>query len=130
MIAGIGIDLVEVARIGQLHARYGERLEARLLGAAERAQLPSAAAARRRRLATCFAAKEAFAKAIGTGLRPPATLQAIEVVRDQLGAPSFRLAAPLASLLADRAITASHLSISDTDATVVAVAVIEQANGQ
>ena len=129
MIAGIGVDLVEVARIAELHRRYGQRLEARLLGRFEREQLPTAAAARRRRLAVAFAAKEAFAKAIGTGLRPPVTLQAIEIGRDRLGAPSYSFGRELASLLAGRAITASHLSISDTADTVVAVAVLEKSDG-
>ena len=129
MIAGIGVDLLEVGRIASLHRRYRDRLEARLLSRSERAALPAAAAARRRRIATSFAAKEAFAKALGTGLRPPVTLTAIEVVRDRLGAPSFRFGRELAQLLAQRAITASHLAISDTDSTVVAVAVLEKGGG-
>ena len=129
MIAGIGVDLVEVARIAAIHRRYGRRLEERLLSRRERAELPATAAARRRRIATSFAAKEAFAKALRCGLRPPATLQAIEVVRDDLGAPSYRLGGKLAALVAARSIASSHLAISDTDSAVVAVAVLERGRG-
>ena len=126
MIAGIGVDLVEVKRIAQMHRRYGARMESRLLSAAERAQLPAADECRRRRIATSFAAKEAFAKALRIGLRPPATLAAIQIMRDDQGAPSYRFDDQLAALLDKRAIGQCHLAISDTEDAVVAVAVLEK----
>lgn len=124
MIYGIGTDIVAVARMRDALARHGERFAQRLLHPAE---LDSYAQAREpeRFLAKRFAAKEAFAKALGTGLRPPATLSAIGVAHDALGKPHYFFAEALAASVAELGLRA-HLSISDERDTVVAFAVLEK----
>lgn len=123
MIAGIGTDIVGVARMRDALARHGERFAEHILAADEQADF-ARAPDKARFLAKRFAAKEAFAKALGTGLRAPATLHAIAVTHDELGKPSYALAAPLAELVAARGLMA-HLSISDEKDYVVAFALLE-----
>ncbi len=125
MIAGVGVDLVSLSRFESLHARWGARLERRLFGAGELAELPADPRRRVRRMALAFAAKEAFAKALGTGLRPPASLHRIAVRRDALGAPRCEARGELARELERRSVTAAHLSLSDEGDSAVAVAVLE-----
>lgn len=124
MIHGVGVDLVRVQRLNDMHARHGERLAQRILAPEEMAEY-AAATAKDRFLAKRFAAKEAFAKAVGTGLRAPVSLSAIRVGHDALGRPEFLHAAELADWLAERGIVRVHLSISDEHEHVVAFAVAE-----
>ena len=77
-------------------------------------------------LAKRFAAKEAFAKALGTGLRAPATLRNIGITHDALGKPVLELAAELQALLDEQGIDRQHLSISDEKALAVAFVVLEK----
>jgi holo-[acyl-carrier protein] synthase len=124
MIHGIGTDLVAVARIAAMHARHGERLARRILAAQE---WPDYAAATRpeRLLAKRFAAKEALAKALGTGLRAPVTLGNIAVSHDALGRPAYVVSAPLADWLRARGIGRLHLSLSDEHEHALAFAIAE-----
>lgn len=124
MIHGIGVDLVRVARMRALHERHGERAARRILAPEEMAGY-EAAAERERFLAKRFAAKEAFAKAVGTGLRGPVALAAIRIEHDGLGRPEFACAPALAAWLAGRGIARVHLSISDEKEHVVAFAIAE-----
>ena len=123
MITGVGTDLVEVARMQSLLERWGPRLGQRLLAPAERERLASAADPARF-LAKRFAAKEAFGKALGTGIRAPVLLPEIAVEHDALGKPAFAFAPALAAHLAGRGLTA-HLSISDERDYAVAFVVLE-----
>jgi len=75
------------ARLDEMHRRHGERVLARLLAPSERADCRQAQAPARF-LAKRFAAKEAFGKALGTGVRAPVLLPSIAVVHDALGKPS------------------------------------------
>ena len=77
-------------------------------------------------LAKRFAAKEAFAKALGTGLREPATFQNIGITHDDLGKPVLDLAPPLQKLLDKKGIIQQHLSISDEKALAAAFVVLEK----
>jgi holo-[acyl-carrier protein] synthase len=92
-----------------------------------RASVPSspAHAIPARFLAKRFAAKEAFGKALGTGLIAPATLPNIGVAHDALGRPLFEYATPLAVHLAQRGLFA-HLSISDEQDYAIAFVIMEQ----
>jgi len=124
MIHGIGTDIVEVSRIEDSLARFGKAFAQRLLTeqewlAFEQSKTPA------RFLAKRFAAKEAFAKALGTGLRAPATLQNIAVAHDDLGKPVLDLSPELQAVLDRRGIRAMHLSISDEKALAVAFVVLE-----
>lgn len=124
MIYGIGTDIVAVARMREALARHGERFAQRLLHPDEFVAY-AAAHEPERFLAKRFAAKEAFAKALGTGLRPPATLSAIGVSHDPLGKPFYVLGAALAERIAELGLSA-QLSISDERDTVVAFAILEK----
>ncbi len=124
MIYGIGTDIVHVERIRESLARHGERFARRILAGSERADW-QASRDPARFLAKCFAAKEAFGKALGTGVATPATLHAVAVEHDQLGKPLFCYGEILAAYLAERRLRA-HLSLSDETGYVVAFALIEQ----
>jgi holo-[acyl-carrier protein] synthase len=125
VIFGIGTDIVAVARMEKLWTDHGERALEKLLAPAERAacrEAPEPA----RFLAKRFAAKEAFGKACGTGIRAPVLFPHIEVTHDSAGKPIFTYLSPLAEWVSERGLTA-HLSISDEQTAAVAFVVLEQA---
>lgn len=124
MIFGIGTDLVEYARIEASYARHGARFAQRILSASELPELndhPHPA----RLLAKRFAAKEAFAKAVGSGLRHPVSLSRISIAHDALGKPELRFDALLGAHLAGLGVATAHLSISDERSMVMAFVVLE-----
>ena len=125
MIFGIGTDIVAYARIEALHARYGMRFAQRVLSAAE---LPDYQNSTQpvRLLMKRFAAKEALAKAIGSGLRYPVTLQRISVTHDSLGKPVFEFEAELGAYLKKLGVVRHHLSISDEREHAVAFVLLER----
>ena len=124
MIAGIGIDLVDKTRIDRLLDRYGQQFVHRVLNAEER---PHFTASQRKSwfLANRFAAKEAIAKALGTGLRYPVTLHSVGVVSDAIGRPEFRFSDALQRYLSSRKVGCGHLSITHEGNLVCAVVVLE-----
>src|SRR5574343_98826 len=125
MIYGIGTDIVAVARLRGMWERHGDRVLEKLLALQEIKEFATAAD-KGRFLAKRFAAKEAFSKALGTGVRPPATLPAIVVVHDDLGKPVLDFAPKLSALLQVKNLQA-HLSISDEADYAVAYVILEQA---
>lgn len=125
MIHGIGTDLVDARRIRDGLARFGEHYADRLLAPAEHAGY-YASSDPARFLAKAFAAKEAFAKACGTGLRPPVTLRNIAVLRDTRGKPHVECAPELAAWLEDRGVRAHHVSLSDEGELVLAYVILER----
>ncbi len=124
MIFGIGTDIVAHARIEALHARYGSRFARRILGAAEFSEY-AAHADPVRLLMKRFAAKEALAKASGSGMRYPVTLHRIGVAHDALGKPSLVFDAELDAHFGRLGVTRHHLSISDERDYAVAFVVLE-----
>lgn len=124
MIAGIGVDMVEIARVEQGLAAHGENFARRILAEGEWAGF-RAAAVPAAFLAKRFAAKEAFGKALGTGVRAPATLRAMWVEHDELGRPAFGFDAALAQWLETRGVVRHHLSLSDEREAAVAFVVLE-----
>ena len=124
MIIGIGTDIARVARFDAAVARHGERFAERLLGEAERERLvdhvlPGAYMAKR------FAAKEAFVKALGTGLRRGMRWTDIQVVNDALGRPSLVLGGKARELADAAGVKAIHLSLSDEAELALAMVVLE-----
>lgn len=91
MILGIGSDLCDIRRIERSLARYGDRFTHRVFTAGERAR-SDARAGRAPSYARRFAAKEACAKALGTGMSGGVFWRDMEVVSLSTGAPSLRLA--------------------------------------
>lgn len=67
MVIGLGVDLIELDRVGAALSRWGERLVGRLMDAPEAAALPAPPAERALALALAIAGKEAASKALGTG---------------------------------------------------------------
>ncbi len=124
MIHGIGTDLLDARRIRDGLARFGEHYADRLLAPAEHAGY-YASRDPARFLAKCFAAKEAFAKAVGTGLREPVSLRNIAVLRDARGKPLIECTPTLAAWLEARGITAHHVSLSDEGDLVLAYVILE-----
>ena len=124
MIFGIGTDIVEVARIEASIQQFGDDFAKRILAESELVSyLESHIKARF--LSKRFAAKEAFSKALGTGLRAPATFQNIAVSHDDLGKPLLVLAPELQALLQSKNITQMHISISDEKNLAAAFVVLE-----
>ncbi|MFO1200579.1 MAG: holo-ACP synthase [Burkholderiaceae bacterium] len=135
MIYGIGTDIVMVERIRDLLGRYGERFARRVLGPDEldeyRRRLARGAHGggyAARYLAKRFAAKEAFSKALGLGLRGPMTLLSLQVLNDRRGKPVPVARKALEPYLRERGLVA-HVSLSDEQDSVVAFVVIEQPGG-
>lgn len=126
MIYGIGTDIVEVSRIEESLARFGDAFAQRILTEQEWLSFQQSKT-QARFLAKRFAAKEAFAKALGTGLREPATFQNIGVAHDDLGKPVLDLAQALQAFLDKKGIVQQHLSISDEKALAAAFVVLEKA---
>ncbi|MDX8380396.1 MAG: holo-ACP synthase [Gallionella sp.] len=124
MILGIGTDIVEYARIAAMWQRYGERLAARLLSESELPEYRQQAHPARF-LAKRFAAKEAFAKAVGSGLRHPVSLTRISITHDGLGKPVLQFDPELRRYLAQLGISGHHVSISDERNMIVAFVVLE-----
>jgi len=124
MIFGIGTDVVEYARIESMWSRYGFRFAQRVLSERELSGFdPDSHPARF--LAKRFAVKEAFAKAVGSGLREPVSLCRISVTHDGLGKPVLEFDEMLRAHLAQLGIAAHHLSVSDERNMIVAFVVLE-----
>ncbi len=125
MIYGIGTDIIEVARIGQALSRYGEGFSKRVLAPDEWAEY-LACAVPERFIAKRFAAKEAFAKALGLGIRTPATWHNISIRHDAMGKPELDFHPKLRLYLAQHGVNHQHLSISDEKQLATAFVVLER----
>jgi holo-[acyl-carrier protein] synthase len=126
VIVGIGTDIVSIERIGGVLERHGERFLNRVLTPAERARYGEIVGrAQAGHLAKRWAAKEAFAKALGTGIHPPFSWQSITIGRDANGKPGIVPDEAMARFLAARGVTASHISLSDDAGMAVAFVVLE-----
>ena len=128
MIFGVGVDVVEIARIEEAIGRHGERFAKRILATDEWA-VYAAAAQPARLLAKRFAIKEAFGKATGLGMRPPAYFNDIGVTHLPSGAPQLQASPRLAAWMAERRLRA-HLSVSDERHYAVAMVTLEQFESQ
>ena len=124
MSVGIGTDSVAIKRMQALWQRHGERGIERILAPGER-EACRLSAEPARFLAKRFAAKEALGKALGSGIRAPFVLPAIEIVHDSLGKPKFRLDAAADALVSGKG-WVTHLSISDEQDYASSFVVLEQ----
>lgn len=122
MICGIGIDLVEVARMEAMLARWQKRFLARVFTVEEIAQC-EARVSRAASYAARFAAKEAFAKALGTGWDGHFSWQDFSIANDATGKPIPILSARMQARLADVKI---HVSLTHSDHYASAVIVFEK----
>ena len=133
MIVGIGTDLCDMRRIEQTLQRRGERFAQKVLGPSEfevfRRRRASVEARGVRYLATRFAAKEAFSKAIGLGIRWPMTWRACEILNAPSGQPQVRLNGELALWFEARGWQA-HVTVTDESDYAAAFVVVESACAQ
>lgn len=123
MIYGIGTDLLRIDRVERIWARHGQRFANKLLMPEEHAQL-STVSQPGNFLAKCFAVKEAFVKALGTGFRGVNHYD-VGVVRSTLGKPSLVFSSTMQTRLDGLGINVCHLSLSDDDGRVLAFVVLE-----
>lgn len=121
---GVGVDILRVERMQKLLDRHGRRVLAKLLCAAEMREV-RARANTARALAMCFAAKEAFVKALGTGFSGVAYKDA-GVVREDGGKPRLVFSRRLQARLRAMGIGAAHISLSDDGGMVCAYVVLER----
>ena len=128
MIIGVGMDLVEVARVARACDRFGERFLQRVFSEEEIRYCQSFADPNPH-LAARFAAKEAVSKAFGTGIGSHLGWQDIEVRRRESGQPYAVLHGKGARLLEEMGGKVVHLSLTHTESHAAAVAVIEGVSG-
>lgn len=126
MIYGIGVDLVRVERVGAAIRRYGDRFLKRIFTPKEiedcqgRAWAVSGFAMR-------FAAKEAFSKALGVGLRRGGIRwRDVEVVPDPRGKPELNITGRAAQLCQQADVKNIHLTLTDEDGHAIAVVILER----
>ena len=127
MIYGVGTDVVEIPRIEKALARFGERFARRILCAPELERflshrLPANYLAKR------FAAKEAFTKALGTGICAPANWHGVWVTNLKSGQPQLEFSDELKSFLKKKQIRHAHLSLTDERDIACATVILERAD--
>lgn len=124
MILGVGLDVVETARVAHALATYGTRFAERVYTPAELADCAERAD-RVEALAARFAAKEAFLKALGTGWVRGLSLRDVEVTRGNSGPPVLRLLGGAADRVAERGVRQLHLSLSHQPGLAAAIVILE-----
>lgn len=125
MIYSIGHDIVENERINQLLTKYGDKIVNKILTAVE-LEIYYTRRDKVKFVAKRFAAKEAFAKACGTGLRGVIQLRNLSVLNDALGRPYFVVSPAVQDWLSVHQITSCHLSLSDERSLSSAFVVLEK----
>ncbi|WP_138855930.1 holo-ACP synthase [Inhella inkyongensis] len=129
MIVGLGTDLCSIERMASVWQRQGERFAAKVLGPDELAlfneRLARSAPRGMAFLATRFAAKEAFSKAIGLGMRPPMNWQSCQTLPGTQGEPVLHLQGELARWMAERRWLA-RVSLSDERQFALATVLIQE----
>lgn len=128
MIFGIGTDIVQIARLQQSHTRFGHRFAHRILGVAEMQVFEQRWQHHQERgiryLATRFAAKEAFAKALGLGIRELMDWHSLEVLNNERGQPYACMHGRLLEWMQHEGLRV-HLSLSDEADYALAFVTIE-----
>lgn len=126
MIFGIGVDVLEAARVKRTFERFGNRFVQHLLMPEEQAQL-AATARRERFLAMRFAAKEAIVKAMGTGFAHGMWIRDVGVVQNAWGKPEVVFSARGERVRRALGVGEAHVTLTDEAGLVVAVAVLMKA---
>src|ERR1700753_134528 len=124
MVIGLGTDLIEIERIEQSVARFGQRFLERVFTPGEIAYC-HAKKASAESFAARFAAKEAGAKALGTGISRGVTWKEFEVRREASGEPSLYLSGRAAELAEAMGVRRIQLSLTHSREFALAVVVVE-----
>ncbi len=112
MIFGIGTDLVKIERMQTSLDKYGDRFARRILTDKEYVEFENRGA-KAAFLAKRFAAKEATAKAMGTGFSQGLSLRHIGIDNNEQGRPSLYFSGVADAFIQKEKITAAHLSLAD-----------------
>jgi holo-[acyl-carrier protein] synthase len=124
VIFGVGTDVVEIGRIEKALERFGEKFARRVLCESElsrflKHRLPANYLAKR------FAAKEAFTKALGTGIHAPANWHGVWVRNLPSGKPVLEFSEALKTFMDRKGVTGAHVSLSDEKGVAFATVILE-----
>lgn len=125
-IFGIGTDIVKFSRISAIAAKYETRFACRILSASELDKYNKLTKSKTRFLAKRFAAKEAIAKALGTGFRDQVQLKQMAIDTNDLGKPYVTFYGPTKEFVSKLGDISVHISISDEDEYVLAFVIITE----
>lgn len=126
MILGIGTDIVDITRIESAMNEYGEAFARRIFTPVEQSYCEGYAHGKMAHYAARFAVKEAFSKAIGTGIAKGFAFKDIGVVNEKGGKPVIVLSG---AMLEKWGAYTIHVSISHTDTVAMAIVIIESEHG-
>lgn len=129
MIYGIGTDIIQISRVEAALAKHGDRFAGKILGPQELEKYllrkEKVAARGVRFLATRFAAKEAFSKALGLGMRMPMTWRAMQTLNAPGGKPVAVTSGKLQEFMQQNGLSA-QVSITDEAEYAVAFVIVEK----
>jgi len=125
MIYGIGVDIVNIRRIGSVLDRWGTRFLQRIFTDQE-INFCFQGSKSESSLALRFAAKEAFSKAIGLGMRKGIRWHDIEIVHNKMGRPGLSLTGKARRFCHEEGIMSWYVSLSDDSDYGIAVVVLEK----
>lgn len=125
MIFGIGTDITEIARIESAVGKYGERFAHKIFTQSEIDYCESFKLGKFQHYAARFAAKEAFSKAVGTGIVDGFKFNEISILNEENGKPLIELSG---SMLEKYGKYNIYISLSHTDTLAVAMIVLEETN--
>ena len=125
MIFGIGTDIVEISRVKKMNSI--EKFAQKILGNQEMNIFESIDDEKKIYfLSKQFAAKEAFSKALGTGINKSLSFKDIELLRDEKGKPFFNFNSSSSALLSSFGIVGTHVSLSDEKDNAIAFVILEK----
>ena len=128
-VIGIGVDLVECARIQRSIDRFGDRFLHRVFTSGE-IEYSMSMKFPARHLAARFAAKEAVSKAFGTGIGRAMGWRNIDIRKKASGEPFLVFSGPAQELAAKRGVTSVLITLSHTEHHAMASVVLEAATSQ
>ena len=125
MIFGIGTDIVEISRVKKMNSI--EKFAQKILGNQEMDIFESIDDEKKIYfISKQFAAKEAFSKALGTGINKSLSFKDIELLRDEKGKPFFNFNSSSSALLSSFGIVGTHVSLSDEKDNAIAFVILEK----
>jgi len=124
VIYGVGTDIVDIDRVKEILSKNRDGFVKRVLSKHEQALFANKAESAAY-FAKRFAAKEAFAKALGTGIGKTVSFQDLTVRNNENGKPHFIPSEKLRQYLVEKNIKQAHLSISDESQSAIAFVVLE-----
>ena len=125
MIFGIGTDLIKITRIKNINSL--EKFALKILSENELDLFNSLSNDKKVSfISKQFAGKEAFSKALGTGISAGIRFKEIEILRDEKGKPIFKAINSLKSFMLNLGITRTHISITDEREYAMAFAILEK----